>query len=63
MVGSSALVMETLEFGLIIRIDIARFCVEWVYVSDKCVYNMEYLFSTTGNDWKAVVGGVRLYGR
>jgi len=34
MVGSSALVIETLEFGLIIRIDIIRVCVECVCVND-----------------------------
>lgn len=58
MVGSSALVIETLEFGLIIRIDITGFCVECVCVNDRCVYNMGYLFSTSG--WKIVAVRVRL---
>jgi len=40
MVGSRALVIETLEFGLTIKIDIAEVCVEWVIVNvnGACVF-------------------------
>jgi len=51
MVGSSALVIETLEFGLIIRIDIARFCVELVYVNDGCVYNGVFCSALMVRKW------------